>query len=538
MRRLIPALVLLGTLAFAPTAQAADIYWAPPITDEFVLPFGEEAFGDAIHAGDRFDFKDYLHIRIEGEIEPGDAEKFGEIVAERASEIFDQTTSLGANQKNVVVSLNSGGGDFYAGLKLSDQIVGFETYVGKGDQCLSACAIAFLGGAVRMARGAKEMPIRHIHSDAIVGFHAPFSSITSAIQVPDGTPFSKELSKLIANQFYAQAQDAINEITKRMSTWELAPDFVFAMIGKKYRQNDTRPLAEQYLLLNTVAALKATKTTLIADRAPFPAQIGLSGAFEACSYVVFENTEKYWFAQPLKSAIGGLANYPETGPFAPKDRQTSEGPLPRVSKELVGFAQLLLPPAGEDVFYFEGSVPGIGRMDCTAFRKSEGRWYVQSFSPAIHSPYFPEYRRREILDYDTPYPINDYTILGPDGVWNNFPAIEPSEGVAPILAQFPDTTGPSFDCTGKLDPAAEVICLIRPLGQLDGVLGKLYGQAVAKDAEGTKQSQRHWLKIRDRACRPGGIDTNDPLQFRSLIDCLTYFYEMRLGELDQIAQAN
>ncbi|MAQ38601.1 MULTISPECIES: hypothetical protein [Thioclava] len=536
MRRLIPALALLGTLAFAPTAQAADIYWAPPITDEFVLPFGEEAFGDAIHAGDKFNFKDYLHIRIEGEIETGDAEKFSEVVAEHASEIFNQTQSLGVNEKNVVVSLNSGGGDFYAGLKLSDQIVGFETYVGKGDQCLSACAIAFLGGSVRMARGAKEMPIRHIHSDAIVGFHAPFSSITSAIQVPEGTPFSKELSKLIANQFYAQAQDAINEITKRMSTWELAPDFVFAMIGKKYRQDDERPLAEQYLLLNNVAALKATKTTLVADRITAPEQIGILGAFNACTYVVFENTGEYWFYEPSATIVNSSGGAPPTGALIPSDVKRSGGPLPRA--DMKNFMQPLLPPNGDDVYFFENIMLRTGRMDCTVFKQADGRWYVQTFSPDIHSPHFPEYRRREILDYDTPYPINDFTILGPDGVWNNFPAIEPSEELTPILAQFPDITGPSFDCTGKLDPAAEVICLIRPLGQLDGVLGKLYPRAVEKDAASTKQSQRHWLKIRDRACRPGGIDTNDPLQFRSLIDCLTYFYEMRLGELDQIAQAN
>ncbi|OOY24123.1 hypothetical protein BMI91_08620 [Thioclava sediminum] len=537
MRRLIPALALLSTLTFAPTSQAADIYWAPPITDEFVLPFGEEAFGDAIHAGDSFDFKDYLHIRIEGEIETGDAEKFSEVVAEHASEIFNQSQSLGVNEKNVVVSLNSEGGDFYAGLKLSDQIVGFETYVGKGDQCLSACAIAFLGGSVRMARGAKEMPIRHIHSEAVVGFHAPFSSITSAIQVSDGTPFSKELSKLIANQFYAQAQDAINEITKRMSAWELAPDFVFAMIGKKYRQDDERPLAEQYLLLNNVAALKATKTTLVADRMTYPAQIGLLGAFNACTYVVFENTGgEAWFDAPWDSVAHGSYDVPPTGALIPTNVKRSGGPLPRL--EVDGYSRTFLPPEGDDVYFFQNMMLRTGRMDCTVFRKPDGDWYVQTYSPDIHSPNFPEDRRREILDYNAPYPISNFTILGPYSVWNNFPAIEPAEWIARILNKFPDVTGPSFDCTGKLDPAAEVICLIRPLGQLDGLLGKLYGQAVERDAKATKQSQRGWLSVRDRACRPGLIDTNDPLQFRNLIDCLTFFYEKRLEQLDQIAQAN
>ncbi|QPZ92196.1 hypothetical protein [Thioclava electrotropha] len=553
MRRLIPALAALSVLGAAPPALAADIDWAPPITNEFVLPYIGVDMATGTKPGDSFDFKNALHIHIRGEIAPGDAETFRNLITDKASEIFDPITG-GVNMRPVVVSLDSDGGDFYEGLKLSDSIRGFATFVGKGDRCLSACAIAFLGGSERMLRGYPMWNARYVHTEGVVGFHAPFSSLSNTLMIPDGTPFSGTLGNQIATQFYAQAQDAINELTKRMGTWNIAPGFVFEMIGKKFQKDDDRPLGEQYLLINSYNRLDQTKTTVLADRAPNPANVDILGAINACEFLVFANTGRRVMTGPPVSSEAipehGLirlwSRYSSFGYATEEGLKTSGNPRPRLKKVKIGplTANVLLPAAGDDSYYLQAKLAGPGRVDCNVFRDADGQWYVKTYNIDIHdndtflTMNGTTATQRDVLDYKGPYPINDFTILGPDGVWNNFPAIEPSEELTPILAQFPDITGPSFDCTGKLDPAAEVICLIRPLGQLDGVLGKLYPRAVAKDAEGTKQSQRHWLKIRDRACRPGGIDTNDPLQFRSLIDCLTYFYEMRLRELDQIASAN
>lgn len=549
MRTLIQYFV--AFLAFAQPSHAADIYWAPPIADSFVVPFPVANIGEGLRPGDTFSFGNYLHIRIDGPIVPGDVERFGALVGEKRDEIFD-TLSGGVNMTDVVVSLNSDGGDLYEGLKLSDAIGGFATYVGKDDRCLSACAIAFLGGRVRVLRGYPEWPARYVHTAGTVGFHAPFSSLSNNITIPEGMPFTGALGNQIANQFYAQAQDAINEITRRMEDWGLAADFVFAMIGKKYREGDDRPLSEQFLLINSYTRLEQTGTTLIADSVRLPREIGVIAAHRACDYVVNANTGRFWISQvPIFSA-----EYAETGPIGERpilkvtdgfavefgDLVTSGGPTPTLRTRLSSMndLQMLLPPDGNDSFYFGGLVPGPGRMDCTVFKGSDGAWYVQSYSPEMHGTNkyvaMDGYSTtiRDLLDDDHPYQVNNYAVLGPDGVWNNFPPLPQVEFSAPILARFPDVVGPSFDCSGALDPSAEVICRVNLLAHMDGVLGEIYGQALPRGGDALRAAQRHWLKARDRACRSGGVDTSDPLQDRSLIDCLVHFYDIRLRELDHV----
>jgi uncharacterized protein YecT (DUF1311 family) len=550
MRKL-KRLILAGLLAAVPiAATAADISWAPPITNNFVVPFPVANIGEGLQPEDIFNFGNHLHIRIDGRIEKGDAEKFSALVGEKREEIFD-SISGGVNLIDVVVSLNSDGGSLYEGLKLSDSIRGFATYVAKGDRCLSACALAFLGGRVRMLRGYPEWPARYIHAGATVGFHAPFSSLSNNIMIPDGISFSSTLGKQIANQFYAQAQDAINEITRRMEGWGLSADFVFEMIGKKYREKDDRPLSEQFLLINTYRRLEQTKTILVADQVLTPHEIGVIGAYNACNFVITAKTGRFWLSGlPMDSAEYGLSGPIGTRPVAKVvDRKaveygnlvTSGGPAPVMRTHLASMhdLQMLLPPDGDDTFYFEGQVPGPGRMDCTVFKSQDGAWYVQSYSPSLRQAntyvavdgYSTE--TRDLLDNSHPFKVNDYTILGPDGVWNNFPAVPTPEQLVPLFARFPDVMGPSFDCSGTLDPSAEVICKEGFLARMDGVLGKVYRQALSRGGNELRAAQRHWLKARDRACRPGGVDSKSVLQHYIAIQCLAYFYSIRLTELDE-----
>lgn len=556
-----PKLIALLTtllLCVAPAlAQAAKIYWAAPIPQTFVVPFPVATLGDGLKSGDKFDFKSYLHIRIEGDIAPGDAEKFTKLITEKGAEIFD-TMSGGVNLREVVVSFNSGGGDFYAGLKLSDAIRGFATYVGKGDRCLSACAVAFLGGRVRMLRGYPEWPARYVHSQGVVGFHAPFSSLTSNLMIPDGTPFSAQLGRQIALQFYAQAQDAINELTRRMDDWKLSPNFVFAMIGKKFAPNDTRPLSEQFLLINTYAALEETRTILLADRVLYPRQIGMEGAINACDYLIYANTGRHGQVALFPMASAAI---PEHGPFGEgpvgevedgvavsyKGFPTSGGPAPRLRTKADGQLDYhtLLPAAGDNSFYFSGTLSGPGRMECNAYLAGNGHWYGQSYSRDVHTS-DPNLKyqddqgtltiARDVLDRDHPYLLNNFTLRGPNGPWNNFPTVKPPPDSAPIVARFGEVTRPSFDCGGTLDPAAHVVCQIRPLGVMDGVMAALYRAASKHAAKGLRASQRHWLLVRDRTCRPGSINQDDPLQYRNLIDCLVNFYDLRIVELNTLAE--
>lgn len=104
------------------------------------------------------------YIELEGPIEPGDVERLDKLIR---NEDYD-----------VLLSLNSNGGDFQTGIALAKYIntKPVATTVKGGNQCLSACAIAFLGGT-SWEDEHSEWPSRSIEQTAKVGFHAPFLEI-------------------------------------------------------------------------------------------------------------------------------------------------------------------------------------------------------------------------------------------------------------------------------------------------------------------------------------------------------------------------
>ncbi|MCH6206345.1 hypothetical protein L3V16_21205 [Brucella ciceri] len=100
---------------------------------------------------------------LSGIIEKGDAEKIAAIVDKNGD---------GVDAGNSIC-LNSPGGNYLAGKQLFDTFMadGFATYVRKGDECHSACAIAFLGGSVW---GDFRHPSRTVEPGGVIGFHAPY----------------------------------------------------------------------------------------------------------------------------------------------------------------------------------------------------------------------------------------------------------------------------------------------------------------------------------------------------------------------------
>lgn len=99
-------------------------------------------------------------IMLAGKIEPGDRRKIEKLLHD---------------DENAIVLLNSVGGDYREGLALAhlfrDRLV--STVVPSGARCLSACAIAFLGGAAAGEEGGTANS-RSMALDAELGFHAPY----------------------------------------------------------------------------------------------------------------------------------------------------------------------------------------------------------------------------------------------------------------------------------------------------------------------------------------------------------------------------
>ncbi|MEI6203235.1 MAG: hypothetical protein WCP68_14900 [Enhydrobacter sp.] len=106
-------------------------------------------------------------IRITGAIVEGDAEQLAAILTRL-------TRSDGASHKGgrIVAELSSGGGDVYASLKMGYLFKKYNvaTLVRTSDLCLSACALAFLGGTVSHLPY-HHMPDRSIEIGGQVGFH-------------------------------------------------------------------------------------------------------------------------------------------------------------------------------------------------------------------------------------------------------------------------------------------------------------------------------------------------------------------------------
>ncbi len=106
-------------------------------------------------------------LRITGRFEQGDGDKLRTMLAGLKAK-----TARIANQPLATAELSSSGGDLLEGLKVGYLFREFEvaTLVRKGDICLSACAMAFLGGTASRQLPT-PLPSRTIEIGGQVGFH-------------------------------------------------------------------------------------------------------------------------------------------------------------------------------------------------------------------------------------------------------------------------------------------------------------------------------------------------------------------------------
>lgn len=142
---------------------------------------GEIAFEGVI--GDQFSKE--ARFRLQGTIDEGDSGRVAEALRKANISTADD------RWQRIVFALKSDGGSFHEGIDLATTFrrVGISTVVRTGDECYSACAIAFLGGAERLKDPTplgendplpRQPASRSLEKGAMLGFHAPYLS------VPDG----------------------------------------------------------------------------------------------------------------------------------------------------------------------------------------------------------------------------------------------------------------------------------------------------------------------------------------------------------------
>lgn len=106
-------------------------------------------------------------IRASGAILPGDADQLAATLLS-----LERQGSLSAAGLRAIVSFDSRGGALDEGMRIGRLLrkVGAGTLIRAGDRCLSACAMAFVGGTMLGAEGAE--PYRRLEIGGELGFHA------------------------------------------------------------------------------------------------------------------------------------------------------------------------------------------------------------------------------------------------------------------------------------------------------------------------------------------------------------------------------
>lgn len=145
---------------------------------------------------------DKCNYVLDGAIEADDAAKVQKLIE------TNQEYSLG-------LCLNSPGGSYYGGRELYTVFMteGVRTYVRAGDECHSACAIAFLGGS---EWGDYRHPSRKLEPGAVLGFHAPYLT-------PDN---SKAYTADFVSTTMQLTIEIVNELIKDQESLKISKKFL------------------------------------------------------------------------------------------------------------------------------------------------------------------------------------------------------------------------------------------------------------------------------------------------------------------------
>ena len=478
---------------------AAEIEISEPISTPLVAPYTWESMERIILQGEHFDFSDYLHIRITGDIAEGDARRLADLALDKSMSRWNQDIN-----QFIIVSFNSTGGNYLEGLGLSDLIqrMNAATYVGAGDECLSACALAWLGGRQEVIRRVMWQPTRFVHVDGHLGFHAPFNN-----EYPtDMGSLGQEGIEFVASQFYALANESIRELQKRLTGWQIHPNFAFELLGKGH---------DEFLLIEQADHLFRNNITALDDNSRFLSQIGSLEALAVCNYALRTTVEP---AVDYQDA-GNLPRWPD---FSDPEHllsfgSTSKGDLIEKTSD------------GRDRFIIHDWIAGRGNFECQV-ENDLGAWVVHLSGDL---PMVPTKMGNVVKINDgAAFFVSEHNALGVTTPWHVLKGDDlwlRSDPFDAVPADYQKGSGPSFDCDGDLDPAAQVICAFPTLSRADAIMVSLYREK--RDQEGVTEAQREWIHDRNRSCRIAHINPDEETSFRISGYCLLAFNLARIKVL-------
>lgn len=161
-------------------------------------------------------------LRITGPFEKGDADRLRALL-----ETLRGRAGRRPDGSLAVAELSSGGGDILEGVKIGYLFREFDvaTLVRRGDRCLSACALAFLGGTARHA-SPEVIVARRLEIGGQVGFHNVFLNY-QALKNPETTA-----AETAARQGFEVALSGASTLVRYAADMGIAPGFVARLLGR------------------------------------------------------------------------------------------------------------------------------------------------------------------------------------------------------------------------------------------------------------------------------------------------------------------
>lgn len=179
-------------------------------------------------------------IRLSGPIEEGDADRLRVLLARL------KKTAPPTSDRPLTIELSSIGGDLYEGLKIGYLLREYSvaTVVRAKDLCLSACALAFLGGTANRT-GPLFVPSRSIEIGGQVGFHNVILSANS-----DRLPEPKGGQEGLAAGF-SMARGGAAALVRYASTMGIDALFISYLLGRSPEQWEYVDTAGRFITLQT-----------------------------------------------------------------------------------------------------------------------------------------------------------------------------------------------------------------------------------------------------------------------------------------------
>lgn len=183
-------------------------------------------------------------LRMTGPIEAGDAERLRAVL----SKLKRSAPGVGSSSPTIA-ELNSPGGDVLESLKLGYLFreFGVATMVRGGDTCLSACALAFLGGTESQS-SLKAVASRTVEIGGTLGFHNFYLNtnhplVSEAVSAKEGVI-----------RGFNEAQGAASLLLHYAATLGVDPGFVARLLGRPAEVWDYADTAGELIDLNVCLA--------------------------------------------------------------------------------------------------------------------------------------------------------------------------------------------------------------------------------------------------------------------------------------------